>query len=61
MTTVAAVILNLFPPTKGLALSSGIIAAITGAGAAYISNVNKGYGIVVRAYSGGVTLKARKY
>ncbi|WP_051353889.1 hypothetical protein [Brevibacillus agri] len=60
-TTVAGIILSLFPATKGLAVSSAIIAAITGAGAAYIANVNKGYGIVVRAYSGGVTLKARKY
>ncbi|MBE5395448.1 hypothetical protein [Brevibacillus borstelensis] len=57
----ASIILSLFPPTKGLAISSSIISLIFNLGATYISNKNKGYGIVVRAYSGGVTLKSRTY
>lgn len=57
----AGKILSLFPATKGLGLSLEVASVLFGLGATYIANKNKGYGIYVRIYSGGVYMRARTY
>lgn len=54
-------LLSLWPPTALLGMSFEATSVLCAAGSAYVSNMNNGYGIFIRIYSGGAYIGTRSF